>query len=112
MTVESTVGADWVEISHDANLSRLREEVLASAAEFIWRPLLHEMAERSWLPANWRQIVRSALFCCPMLVTNLVAERRPAQIRLLGLAQAVAAGSEPVNGQHDDISAFLDEVEP
>ncbi len=112
LTVESTVGADWVEISHDANLSRLREEVLASAAEFIWRPLLHEMAKRSWLPANWRQIVRSALFCCPMLVTNLVAERRPAQVRLLGLAQAVAAGSEPVNGQHDDISAFLDEVEP
>ena len=97
--VETAVGRELVEIAHDADLSQLRQEVLASAAELIWRPLLREMAERSWLPGNWRQIVRSALFCCPMLVTNLVAERRPAQIRLLGLAQAVAAGSEPVDGR-------------
>ena len=110
--VESAVTGDMVEIWHDAEISSLRQEVLASAAELIWAPLLRALAARSWLPANWRQIVRSALFCCPMLVTNLVADHRPAGIRLLGLAQAVAAGSEPVAGGFDRISGFLDAVAP
>jgi hypothetical protein len=85
--------------------------VLDSAAELIWGPLLAEMARRSLLPGNWRAVVRSALFCCPMLVTNLVAESRPIPVRLLGLARAVAAGSEPVDGA-DAISSFLDRVAP
>ena len=58
---------------------RSAEEVLTSVAELIWAPLLRELARRSWLPANWRQIVRSALFCCPMLVTNLLAADRPSE---------------------------------
>jgi hypothetical protein len=46
-----------------------------------------------------------------MLVTNLVAESRPIPVRLLGLARAVATGSEPVDGA-DAISTFLDRVAP
>ncbi len=111
-TVKSTITGNVVEIFHNAELSVLRREVLRSAAELIWAPLLRELARRSCLPINWRQIVRSALFCCPMLVTNLLAADRPADIRLLGLAQAVVAGSEPVPGSLDDISSFLDEVAP
>jgi hypothetical protein len=111
-SVKSTLGENVVEILHNAEMSTLRREVLTSAAELVWAPLLRELARRSCLPANWRQIVRSALFCCPMLVTNLVAADRPSEIRLLGLAQAVAAGSEPVPGSRDDISCFLDEVAP
>ena len=112
-SVESTRRPETLSKSlHNAELSTLRREVLTSAAELIWAPLLRELARRSCLPANWRQIVRSALFCCPMLVTNLLAADRPSDIRLLGLAQAVAAGSEPVSGGRDDISCFLDEVAP
>lgn len=111
-SVESTFTGNVVEIVHDAELSPLRREVLTSAAELVWAPLLRELARRSCLPANWRQIVRSAFFCCPMLVTNLLAADRPSDIRLLGLAQAVAAGSEPVSGSRDDVSCFLDEVAP
>jgi hypothetical protein len=109
--IESSVTADIVEVSDDAQLSPLRREVLDSAAELIWAPLLAEMSARSLLPADWRAIVRSALFCCPMLVTNLVAGSRPPRVRHLGLARAVAAGSEPVNGA-DTISSFLDRVAP
>jgi hypothetical protein len=109
--IESSVTADIVEVSDDAQLSPLRREVLDSAAELIWAPLLAEMSRRSLLPGNWRAIVRSALFCCPMLVTNLVAESRPAPVRFLGLARAVAAGSEPVDGA-DTVSSFLDRVAP
>ncbi len=111
-SVESALTGNVVDILHNAELSTLRREVLTSAAELIWAPLLRELARRSCLPANWRQIVRSALFCCPMLVTNLLATGRPSDIRLLSLAQAVAAGSEPVSGSRDDISCFLDEVAP
>ena len=111
-SVNSTLTGNVVEIVHDAEISTLRREVLTSVAELIWAPLLRELARRSCLPANWRQIVRSALFCCPMLVTNLLAPDRPSDIRLLGLAQAVAGGSEPVSGGRDDISCFLDEVAP
>jgi hypothetical protein len=109
--IQTSMTGDVVEVTDDARLSKLRLEVLDSAAELIWAPLLAEMARRSWLPADWRAIVRSALFCCPMLVTNLVDESRPAPVRLLGLARAVTAGSEPVSGA-DAVSSFLDRVAP
>jgi hypothetical protein len=109
--IDASVAGDVVEVSDDARLSGLRREVLDSAAELVWAPLLCEMARRSWLPANWRAIVRSALFCCPMLVTNLVDESRPGPVRLIGLARAVVAGSEPVSGT-DAVSSFLDRVTP
>ncbi len=110
-SIETSTHGDLVEVADDAHLSQLRRDVLDSAAELIWGPLLAEMARRSLLPGNWRAVVRSALFCCPMLVTNLVAESRPIPVRLLGLARAVAAGSEPVDGA-DAISSFLDRVAP
>ncbi len=110
-TIEATVAGDVVVVSDDAALSQLRRDVLDSAAELIWAPLLAEMRRRSLLPAHWRAIVRSALFCCPMLVSNLVADTRAAPVRFLGLARAVAAGSEPVNGP-DALSSFLDRVAP
>jgi hypothetical protein len=110
-SIETSAHRDLVEVADDARLSQIRRDVLASAAELIWGPLLAEMQRRSLLPGNWRAVVRSALFCCPMLVTNLVGEGRPAPVRLLGLARAVAAGSEPVDGA-DAISSFLDRVAP
>ena len=109
--VETSVAGDGVEGSDDAGLSELRREVLDSAAELVWAPLLAEMSRRALLPANWRAIVRSALFCCPMLVTNLVDESRAVPVRLVGLARAVAAGSEPASGT-DAVSCFLDRVAP
>lgn len=109
--IDVSVGTDNVEVTDDAAMSRLRQQVLDSAAEHIWAPLLRQMHRRSMLPANWRAIVRSALFCCPMLVTNLVDEARPRPVRFLGLSRAVVAGSEPVAGK-DAVSSFLDQVAP
>jgi len=109
--IEVTVGSGTVEVNDDAIMSRLRHQVLDSVAHNVWAPLLRQMHERSMLPANWRAIVRSALFCCPMLVTNLVDEARPASVRSLALARAVAAGSEPIEGT-DAVSCFLDQVAP
>jgi hypothetical protein len=100
-----------VSVDDDAALSPLRLEILESVAELIWAPLLAELARRSELPRDWRATVRAALFCCPLLVTNLVSASRSAPIRYLGLARAVMAGSEPLAGS-DKISRFLDSVTP
>ena len=47
----------------------------------------------------------------PLLATNLLSPARPSPVRLLGLAQAVAAGSEPEHGT-DPLTRMLDAVTP
>ncbi len=89
----------------------LRLEILASVAELVWAPLLGQLRQSGELGADWRDVVRSALFACPLLVTNLLAAERPEPVRLLGLARAVMAGSEPLDGT-DPITRALDEMTP
>ena len=100
-----------VSVRDDALLTPLRLEILHSVAELVWAPLLAELAHRRELPPDWRSTVRAALFCCPLLVTNLVAPSRSEAIRYLGLARAVMVGSEPQTGS-DVVSRFLDSVTP
>jgi hypothetical protein len=100
-----------VSVSDDTALAPLRLEILDSAAELVWAPLLAELAHRGELPPDWRPTVRAALFCCPMLVTNLVSASRSEAIRYLGLARAVMCGSEPLVGS-DVVSRFLDSITP
>jgi hypothetical protein len=102
---------DVVSVDFAGPLTDLRRQILGSVAELAWAPLLAALAARGQLPARWREIVRAALFCCPLLVTNLLAPARPAPVRLLGLAQAVLAGSEP-DGGTDPLTRMLDEVTP
>ena len=62
-----------LEVEHDWRLSDLRTAFLDSKFRQVWRPLLTELKRRGQLPANWRRIIRCALFCCPTLVMNLRA---------------------------------------
>jgi hypothetical protein len=100
-----------VSVSDDTALAPLRLEILDSAAELVWAPLLAELAPRGELPPDWRPTVHAALFCCPMLVTNLVSASRSEAIQYLGLARAVMCGSEPLVGS-DVVSRFLDSITP
>jgi hypothetical protein len=77
----------------------------------VWAPLLAELARRGELPPDWRATVRAALFCCPLLVTNLLAPGRIEPVRYLGLARAVMVGSEPATAS-DELSRFLDSITP
>lgn len=104
-----TVGRT-VLVETDATLSPLRRRLLDSVGELVWAPLLAELRRRDQLRTDWRQLVRSALFCCPTLVTNLIAPHRPEPVRLLGLAMAVAAGCEP-EAATDPLTAMLDGLE-
>lgn len=100
-----------ISVRDDAGVPPLRLEILESVAELVWAPLLAELARRGELPRGWRATVRAALFCCPLLVTDLVAPGRAESVRYLGLARAVVAGSEPRGGS-DELSRFLDSVTP
>ena len=91
----------------------LRTAFLDSKFRQVWRPLLTELKRRGQLPANWRRIIRCALFCCPTLVMNLRAgagDHNPVS-SAIGLSVAVMAGSEPAAGR-DPLSAMLDDLDP
>ncbi len=104
---------DVIEVAHDWQLSPLRRAFLESKAALVWRPLLAELRQRGLLPADWRRILRCALFCCPTLVMDLRAgggaDHTPVS-STLGFAIAVMAGSEPAAS--DIVSEFLDAIDP
>ena len=110
--VTARVADGVVDVVTGQQTSPMRQQILDSVAERVWAPLLAEMARRGWLPADWEQVVRSALFCCPMLVTNLVAPARPEAARWLGLASAVVAGSRPASAGSNRVSELLERVAP
>ena len=108
--IDVTVRDGIIDVTDDA-VSPLRREILASVVELVWVPLLRELRDRGQLADGWRDVVRSALFTCPLLVTNLLAASRPEPVRMLGLARAVMAGSEPADGT-DLVTRALDEMAP
>ncbi|WEK06700.1 MAG: hypothetical protein P0Y65_01370 [Candidatus Devosia phytovorans] len=103
---ELTIETDW-------KLSPIRADLLRVKAEEAWKPLLQLLKDRSLLPDDWRQVVRYGLFLCPTLVMNLRAgvSRHNPTSSLIGFANAVRAGSEPVAGA-DLLSDTLDAVTP
>lgn len=90
-------------INHDWQLTALRQGFLTSKGERYWQPLLAALKARGWLPENWQQIIRLALFCCPTLVLNLRAGNHNPTSSALGLAMAVMLGS----AGDDDFSRWL-----
>lgn len=112
-TARVTLGRHEIVLETDWRISPLRQAFLDSKAASVWRPLLAELARRGWLPAQWRRIVRCALFCCPTLVMDLraggIADHTPVT-SAIGLGAAVMVGSEP---EGDDVlSRALDAVDP
>ncbi|KTS84498.1 hypothetical protein NS183_14025 [Microbacterium testaceum] len=101
-------------VDHDHDLGVLRGAFLDTKAELIWRPLLADLHERGWLPADWRRLVRLALMCCPTLVHELRAGGPTGHTPVsaaIGWSIAVAAGAEPVAGD-DVFTEFFAAVSP
>ena len=101
-------------IEHDWQPSRVRLALLQSKADDVWRPLLRLLRECGMLPADWRRVVRLALFLCPTLVLNLRAgaeggSHNPVS-SAIGLSVAVAMGAEPASP--DTLSRLLDAIDP
>lgn len=102
-----------LEVETDWELSRIRHALLEVKAKHLWRPLMHELKARGMLPADWREVIRLALFLCPTLVMNLRAgasSHTPVS-SLIGFSTAIMAGSGPDEGG-DPVSRFLDAIDP
>ncbi|MBK8158697.1 MAG: hypothetical protein IPK59_07990 [Rhodospirillaceae bacterium] len=102
---------DMLEIETDWHPSPVRLALLDAKIDLLWRPLLRALAAQNLLPANWRRLIQLALFLCPTLVMNLRAgsgTHNPVS-SAIGIATAVAMGSDPVSGQ-GLISPFLDRL--
>ena len=103
-----------LQIEHDWRPSEIRLNLLHLKFEQVWTPLLALLQQRGLLPADWRRVVKLALFLCPALVMNLRAGAEGgshnATSSAIGLATAVAMGSEP--DRPDVLSALLDGVTP
>ena len=101
------IEADW-------RPSQVRLGLLQLKAEQVWKPLLAALHQRGLLPADWRRVVKLALFLCPTLVMNLRAGAEAGSHNqvssAIGLATAVAMGAEPESS--DTLSAVLDAVTP
>ncbi len=110
---EATFTDGVLDIVTDWQPSRVRLGLLEVKAETFWRPMLASLAERGLLPADWREVVRLALFLCPTLVMNLRAgatSHNPVS-SLIAFSVAVMVGSEPVAGE-DVVTRFLDAIDP
>jgi hypothetical protein len=102
---------DEIVITHDYQIAPVRHMFLRSKVERVLIPTLVELKRRGWLDTVWREFLKTALFCCPLLTRNLADKAIfPPQLGLLGLSQAVEMCSES-SGQRSLIDQTLDEVE-
>ncbi|MBB1249130.1 hypothetical protein [Rhizobium sp. G21] len=97
----------------DWDLSPVRQALLETKAERLWRPLLALLKSRNMLPEDWRETLKLALSLCPTLVMNLRAGAASHNEISSAIAFSVAMqmGSEPL-GDGDRLSRFLDAVTP
>jgi len=98
MSVE--ISGDVVEVRHNWDLdfvSPLREKIFDLQIKHIWKPLISEMERRGMLPINWKEYLRSALFCCPFLVYDLFDRK------VFTRDQSILAISKCVELAHKDL---------
>ncbi len=106
----ATTRREELHIETNWALTPIRRDLLRVKAENFWRPWLRTLQDCAFLPPDWRQTIRLALFLCPTLVMNLAADRHTPTTTAIGFAVAVMAGSEPETP--DVNSEFLNSIEP
>ncbi|WJV26269.1 MULTISPECIES: hypothetical protein [Pseudomonas] len=112
--VTASIKGEQLIVEHNWQLTPLRSAFLESKSRHYWQPLLAALRDRHWLPTDWERVMRLALFCCPTLVLDLRADGgsgHTAHSSALGLALAMIAGSEPVEGE-DIFSRFFSGLQP
>lgn len=68
--------ADQITINHNCVMPADRQRELQLQETLVWKPLIAELRQRNWLPEDWQEYLRAALFCCPFLVYNLLDSKR------------------------------------
>ena len=100
----------WI-YQHDYDLHPIRYMFLRSKVNHILKPLVQHLNRLNALPVNYRQYLKLALMCCPLLTMNLADRTRfSPSIAMLGLAMAIEMGAESA-GKRSLIDQLLDEVD-
>lgn len=100
-----------IRVTHTWAPSPLRLAFLRSKIDHLWRPLLAVLSDRGLLPADWEDIVRAALFCCPTLVRDLRANGSGGHTptsSIIGFSTALAVGCRSVSGESLTDQAFTE----
>ena len=95
-------------ITHNYALNPLRRMFFDSKFDRVFIPILQQLQAQNALRSDWRELVKLALMCCPLLTMNLTAF--PPKIALLGLCFAVEMGAEST-GVRSFIDQALDRAE-
>lgn len=83
---------ETVYVEHNYDLPSIRQAMLETKQELLLKPLIELMRKRGALPEDWREIVRSALLCCPLLTIDML-RRLPVSVCWLGLSQVMQMGT-------------------
>ena len=95
LSISAEVCGGVIQVEHNYKLNSLRRGILDCKKELVLKPIVNVLEEREWLREDWREYLRSALFCCPLLTMNLCDRAKfPANVSILGLAHAVMVGNE------------------
>lgn len=95
LELKASIRDGAVVVEHDYRLNSLRQGILDSKKGLVLKPIVAELEDRKWLRSDWREYLRAALFCCPLLTMNLCDRVKfPENVSVLGLAHAVMTGNE------------------
>ena len=94
-------------LEHNYTLTPIRQAILQAKIQYLLVPLIEKLRSQNALAAgwiDWKEIMRLALMCCPLLTINLLDRARiPASISWLGLSQAVQLGNTGVHSWRADL---------
>jgi hypothetical protein len=90
-------------VTHSYAPSAVRRMFFESKVQRVLKPLVAQLAQ-----ADWRDTLKAALLCCPLLTMNLADRARfPAEIGMLGLCFAVEMGMMSVGAPQTMLEAAL-----
>ncbi|MFK7997666.1 MAG: hypothetical protein AB8B87_26305 [Granulosicoccus sp.] len=71
--IKMEIDQNVIVVTHNWQLSELRQLFLNSQLDRVWAPLLSELRKCGMLPDDWDRTIASTLLCCPILCKNLIA---------------------------------------
>jgi len=95
LNLKARIEGNEVRVEHNYTMNSLRRGILDSKVELVAKPIVEHLNKLGWLRPDYREYLRAALFCCPLLTMNLCDRAKfPANVSVLGLAHAVMVGNE------------------
>jgi hypothetical protein len=110
LRLDARVTGEVIEVDYTYELHPVRRMFLESKVDHVLKPTVRLLHERGLLDVRWRQYLKVALMCCPLLTMNLADPSRfPPSIAALGLAQTIEMGGTSPDAP-SEIDMILDQA--